>query len=85
MKATIRLIRIDNDPSLGEPEVVFEVIPNIGDGVYTKNRWLGRVAYSFVSPRANFSPEQEDIATMKEILEAVKANIKLVMNIEHDN
>lgn len=74
MKANIKFIRLDVE--VIEEELVFEIIPNSGDGVYTKNRWLLRVAQCFVDKRAGGSDN------LQEQIERAKEQIKLVMGIE---
>ena len=75
MKANIKFVRLDVS-DVPEEELVFEVIPKDGDGVYRKNRWFLRVAQCFVDKRAGKSNDIE-----KQIEEA-KELIKLVMGIE---
>ena len=48
MKAKILFTRLDNEENLSEEELVFQIIPNTGDGVYTKNKWYLRVAVDLV-------------------------------------
>ena len=45
MKAKIKLHSIGTYP---EEELIFEIIPNQGDGVYLKNEWFIRVAKDLV-------------------------------------
>lgn len=79
MKAKIQFVRVDEDSSLPEPEVVFEVIPNTGDGVNTKNRWLCRVALSMVATSDTMEAGNN---TTKEVVELAREQIKAVMGIE---
>ena len=73
MKAKIKFIRLDMEAD--EPELVFEVIPNQGDGAYCKNRWLARYPQCFVL-ESNELPYQ---------VKAARDGIATVMSINVDS
>ncbi len=66
MKAQIKFLRLDAETD--EDELVFEIIPRVGAGVYTKNRWLIRVAKCFVDSKLNLN---EQISFAKTLIEDI--------------
>lgn len=74
MKAKINFLRLDNEKD--ESELVFDIIPNSGDGVYCTNRWLVRVAQCFVDSSAGGGSDN-----LSDQIKLAKQQIGVVMDI----
>ena len=79
MKAEVKFVRLDI-ADVPEEELVFEIIPNSGDGVYVKNRWLLRVAQCFVDTRAGGGSN-----ILEKQIELAKEQIETVMGIKNSD
>lgn len=86
MRAKLKFVRIDEDPALSEPELVFEVVPSTHKNISTKNRWLIRVAYKALDKVTNgtVGAENQKVGTQSLIQEA-RDIIRDVMGIQHGN
>ncbi len=73
MKAKLKFIRFDYEAD--EPELVFEVIPNQGDGAYCKNRWFVRYPHCFV----------HDLEKFEWQVKRAREGIAVVMSIDVDS
>lgn len=80
MKAKIEFVRIEGPGSndATEPEVVYAIYPNDGDGVYRKNTWHVRVALSLIGLNDEYNH------SLNEIIKAGKEMVTLVMDIHED-
>lgn len=79
--AKIQFVRIDNDESLGESEVVFDVTPEANNGANAKNRWFVRMAFSLLGDGYDGYIEDCKIP-LNEVIETARKEVAMNLGIK---